>query len=132
MANTVLNLKTEPSANKMLNDYLAKFGVDPDNMLIIMHQNMVEQFTVLSNVEKLRMVEAAVGLEPFRENVMQAKTKLMRILTQEESVSKLLEQAQQTLNYWREQYEKYQEKKQLQLKRRFLRTRIGMGRSGKT
>ena len=99
---------------------LGKFGVDPDNMLIIMHQNMVEQFSVLSNTEKLRMVEAAVGLEPFRENVVQAKTKLMRILSQEESVSKLLEQAQQTLNYWHEQYEKYQQKKQLQLKRRFL------------
>jgi chromosome segregation ATPase len=52
--------------------------------------------------------------------VVQAKTKLTRILSQEESVGKLLEQAQQTLNYWREQYEKYQEKKQLQLKRRFL------------
>ncbi len=99
---------------------LGRFGVDPDNMLIIMHQNMVEQFTVLSNIEKLRIVEAAVGLEPFRENVLQAKTKLMRILTQEESVGKLLEQAQQTLNYWREQYEKYQEKKQLQIKHRFL------------
>jgi chromosome segregation protein len=66
------------------------------------------------------MVEAAEGLEPFRENVVQAKTKLMRILSQEESVSKLLEQAQQTLAYWHEQYDKYQEKKQLQLKRRFL------------
>ncbi len=99
---------------------LGKFGVDPDNMLIIMHQNMVEQFSVLSNTDKLRMVEDAVGLEPFRENVLSAKTKLTRILSQEESVGKLLEQAQQTLNYWREQYEKFQEKKQLQLKRRFL------------
>jgi chromosome segregation protein len=99
---------------------LGRFGVDPDNMLIIMHQNMVEQFSVLSNMEKLRMVEAAVGLEPFRENVVQAKTKLTRILTQEESVGKLLEQAQQTLNYWREQYDKFQEKKQMHLKRRFL------------
>jgi chromosome segregation ATPase len=99
---------------------LGKFGVDPDNMLIIMHQNMVEQFSVLSNLEKLRMVEAAVGLEPFRENVLQAQRKLTRILSQEESVSKLLENAEQTLNYWREQYVKYQEKKQLQTKRRFL------------
>ena len=99
---------------------LGKLGVDPDNMLIIMHQNMVEQFSVLSNAEKLRMVEAAVGLEAFRENVLQAKTKLTRILTQEESVTKLLEQAGQTLSYWREQYDKYQEKKQLQIKRRFL------------
>ncbi|MCW4054453.1 MAG: AAA family ATPase [Candidatus Bathyarchaeota archaeon] len=99
---------------------LGKFGVDPDNMLIIMHQNMVEQFSVLSNIEKLRMVEAAVGLEPFRENVLQAQRKLTRILSQEESVGKLLESAKQTLNYWREQYAKYQEKKQLQTKRRFL------------
>jgi chromosome segregation ATPase len=99
---------------------LGKFGVDPDNMLIIMHQNMVEQFSVLSNIEKLRMMEAAVGLEPFRENVLQAQHKLTRILSQEESVGKLLESAEQTLNYWREQYTKYQEKKQLQTKRRFL------------
>ncbi|HJW65793.1 MAG TPA: AAA family ATPase, partial [Candidatus Bathyarchaeia archaeon] len=99
---------------------LGRLGVDPDNMLIIMHQNMVEQFTVLSNIDKLRMVEAAVGLEPFRENVLQAQRKLTRILSQEESVSKLLESAEQTLHYWREQYEKYQEKKQLQTKRRFL------------
>ena len=99
---------------------LGKFGVDPDNMLIIMHQNMVEQFSVLSSLEKLRMVEAAVGLEPFHENVVQAQHKLTRILSQEESVSKLLETAEQTLNYWREQYAKYQEKKQLQTKRRFL------------
>ena len=99
---------------------LSKLGVDPDNMLIIMHQNMVEQFTVLSQQEKLQMVETAVGLGPFRENVLQAQKKLTHILSQEESVSKLLESAEQTLNYWREQYDRYQEKKQLLTKRRFL------------
>ena len=109
------------AANKQdVERLLGRFGVDPDNMLIIMHQNMVEQFSVLSNVEKLRMVEAAVGLEPFRENVIQAQQKLTRILSQSESVSKLLESAEQTLSYWREQYDKFQEKKQLQTKRRFL------------
>lgn len=99
---------------------LGKLGVDPDNILIIMHQNMVEQFTVLSVQEKLRIVEAAVGLEPYRENVLQAQKKLTRILSQEDSMSKLLESSEQTLNYWREQYDRYQEKKQLQTKRRFL------------
>jgi chromosome segregation ATPase len=99
---------------------LSKLAVDPDNMLIIMHQNMVEQFTVLSQQEKLRMVEAAVGLEPYRENVLEAQRKLTRTLSQEESVGKLLESAEQTLSYWREQYDRYQEKKQLQTKRRFL------------
>lgn len=99
---------------------LGKLGVDPDNILIIMHQNMVEQFTILSTQEKLRIVEAAVGLEPYRENVLQAQRKLGRIMSQEDSTSKLLETAEQTLNYWREQYDRYQEKKQLQTKRRFL------------
>jgi chromosome segregation protein len=99
---------------------LGKLGVDPDNILIIMHQNMVEQFTVLSVQEKLRIVEAAVGLEPYRENVLQAQKKLTRLLSQEDSIGKLLENAEQTLNYWREQYDKYQEKKQLQTKMRFL------------
>ena len=109
------------AANKQdVERLLGRFGVDPNNMLIIMHQSMVEQFSVLSNIEKLRMVEAAVGLEPFRENVVQAQQKLTRILSQSESVSKLLESAEQTLNYWREQYDKFQEKKQLQTKRRFL------------
>ncbi len=70
-------------------------------MLIIMHQNMVEQFTVLPPQEKLRMVEAAVGFEPYRRNVMEAQRKLSRVLSEEESIGKLLESAEQTLSYWR-------------------------------
>jgi chromosome segregation protein len=113
-------LENHAATKQDIQRLLGRFGVDPDNMLIIMHQNMVEQFTVLSSIDKLRMVEAAVGLEPFRENVLQAQYKLTRILSQEESVGKLLESAESTLNYWREQYTKYQEKKQLQTRRRFL------------
>jgi len=100
--------------------FLAKLGVDPDNMLIIMHQNMVEQFTVLSPQEKLRMVEAAVGLESYRQNILTARRKLSRLSSQESSINRLLESAEQTLNYWREQHDRYQEKKQLLTKRRFL------------
>jgi len=113
------------AANKAdIRRLLSKFGVDPENMLIIMHQNMVEQFTVLSHQEKLRMVEAAVGFESYRKNVLQAQKKLNRILSQEESVEKLLESAEQTLTYWREQYDRYQQKKQLRIKRRFLEKEI--------
>ena len=109
------------AANKAdVNRLLKKFEVDPENMLIIMHQNMVEQFSVLTSQEKLRMVEAAVGFESYRQNVVKAQKKLSRILSQEDSVGKLLESAQQTLTYWRSQYDRYQQKKQLILKRRFL------------
>ena len=83
------------AANKAdVNRLLSKFKVDPENMLIIMHQNMVEQFTVLSPQEKLRMVEAAVGFESYRKNVLKAQKKLSRILSQKDSVEKLLESAQ--------------------------------------
>ena len=99
---------------------LSRFNIDPDNMLIIMHQDMAEQFVTLSPQEKLKLVEAAVGLEAYRRNVLEAQKKLSRIISQEESLNKMLESAEQTLNYWREQYERYQEKKQLMLKRRFL------------
>ncbi|MEM2946981.1 MAG: hypothetical protein QXN96_01940, partial [Candidatus Bathyarchaeia archaeon] len=113
-------LENRAASKQDVERLLAKLGVDPDNMLIIMHQNMVEQFTVLSPQDKLKMVEAAVGLEAYRENVLEAQKKLTRILSQEESISKLLESAEQTLNYWREQYERFQEKKQLMAKKRFL------------
>jgi len=99
---------------------LSHFNVDPDNMLIIMHQDMAEQFVVLSPQEKLRLVESAAGLESYRRNVLEARNKLSRILSQEESLRKMLESAEQTLNYWREQYDRYQQKRQLLLKRRFL------------
>jgi chromosome segregation ATPase len=103
-----------------VNRLLSKFEVDPENMLIIMHQNMVNQFSVLSAQQKLQMVEAAVGFESYRKNVADAQKKLSRLLSQEDSVDKLLQSAQQTLTYWREQYDRYQQKKQLVLKRRLL------------
>jgi chromosome segregation ATPase len=99
---------------------LSKLGVDPNNMLILMHQAMTEQFIALPPSEKLRMVEAAVGYDTYRRNVMEAQRKLSRVLSEEESVGKLLESAEQTLGYWRQQYDRYQQKKQLIMKRRFL------------
>jgi chromosome segregation protein len=112
-------LENRAATKQDVDRLLSRLGVDPDNLLIIMHQNMVEQFTVLSPQEKLRMVEAAVGLEPYRENVVQAQKKLTRIMSQEDSIGKLLETAEQTLGYWRGQYDRYQEKKQLQTRIRF-------------
>lgn len=113
-------LENRAATKQEVKRFLSKLGVDPDNMLVIMHQNMVEIFTVLSPQEKLRMIEAGVGFESYRRNVLDAQKKLSRVLSQEESVGKLLESAEQTLNYWREQYDRYQQKKQLIMKRRFL------------
>jgi len=43
-----------------------RFGINPDNLLIIMHQGMMEEFGVISSQDKLRMVEEAVGFGEYR------------------------------------------------------------------
>jgi len=124
-------LENKAATKQDVDRLLSKIGVDPNNMLILMHQNMTEQFIVLSPQEKLRMVEAAVGFESYRRNVSEAQRKLSRVLSEEESVSKLLESAEQTLAYWREQYDRYQQKKQLILKRRFLERELAWAQVAK-
>lgn len=113
-------LNNEAVAKTDVTGMLSRLGIDPENMLIIMHQNMVESFTVLSSQEKLKIVESAVGFGAYRKRVLKAKEKLNKVLSQEESVGKLLKSAEETLNYWREQYNRLQEKRQLETKRKFL------------
>ena len=99
---------------------LGKLGIDPDNMLIIMHQGMVERFVALDPRERLLLMEEAAGLREFRLNVIKARRKLEKALSEEKAVRELLGSARQTLEYWREQYERYQEKKELLMKKAFL------------
>ena len=99
---------------------LSSFGIDPDNMLIIMHQNMVEQFSVVSPQDKLIMIEEAVGFREYRENILDAHRKLGGILSEKEAISNLMESAQQTLAYWKEQYDRYRRKEELKSMRVLL------------
>ena len=107
---------------------LAKLGVSPENMLIIMHQGMVERFAALDPRERLILMEEAAGLREFRARVLNARKKLAKALSEERVVKELLENARQTLEYWREQYERYQEKKELMMKREFLERELAWSR----
>ncbi|MEM3437849.1 MAG: AAA family ATPase [Nitrososphaerales archaeon] len=97
-----------------------EFGINPDNMLIIMHQNMVEEFSIISPQEKLKMVEEAVGFQEYRRKILEAEDKLSGLISEEESTLKALESAEQTLNYWKEVYEKSLIRKELIKKKGFL------------
>ena len=101
-------------------DLLKGFGFDPDNMLIIMHQNMPGRFANLSPQERLVMLEEAVGFNTFRRDVVEAKQRLGGILSEEQSLNQLLDRARETLAYWRDQNERLQEKKKLQTRMNFL------------
>ncbi len=109
-------------------DLLSNFGFDPDNMLIVMHQNMPQRFATLTAQESLRALEEAVGFESFRQDVIEAKRKLSGILSEEESLNQLLDRARETLAYWREQNERLQEKRQLQTRMGFLQREMAWSR----
>jgi len=119
----------QKSAQKYeVQDMLGRLGFDPDNMLIVMHQNMPENFANLPPQEKLRILEEAVGYSSLRADVIEAKKKLGSVLSEEESLNQLLERARETLNYWREQNEKLQEKRKLRLRINFLQQELAWSR----
>ncbi len=107
---------------------LKTFGFDPNNMLIIMHQAMPTRFANINPKERLKILESAVGYETFRDDVIEAKSKLSGVLSEEQSLGSLMNQARETLNYWREQNERLQEKKQLQTRQGFLQQEMAWSR----
>jgi chromosome segregation ATPase len=109
-------------------DILRDLGFDPNNMLIIMHQNMPTRFAALSPQEKLRDLETSVGFETYRSDIMEAKRKLSGVLSEEQSLNELLDRARETLGYWRQQNERLQEKRQHQTRSLFLQREMAWSR----
>ncbi len=109
-------LKTKAEVEHLLR----RLGINPNNMLIIMHQNMIEEFAARNNVEKLRMVEDAVGASQFRRRIIEAEAKLRDIQTREKTLRRALEEAKAAVEYWREQYEKLLTRKKLEEEKRKL------------
>ncbi len=103
-----------PATKMEIDEILSLFGIDPSNMLVIMHQYMIEEFASLDPTEKLRLVEGAVGLSGLRENIKASQERLSRIVSEEKSVEALLNEARETLGMWRAEYEKLVKKRELQ------------------
>lgn len=99
---------------------LQQLGINPNNMLIIMHQNMIEQFAAKSNIEKLKMVEDAVGASHFRRRIIEAEEKLRNVQSEAQTLKKALEEARAAVDYWREEYEKLIKKKMIEEQKRKL------------
>jgi chromosome segregation protein len=99
---------------------LREFGINPDNMLIIMHQHMMAEFGNTSTRQRLLLTEEAVGLSEYRRHVVDAQRKLDVVLSEAESVNSLLNSARQTLDYWTSEHERYQRVTALYAKREHL------------
>ena len=99
---------------------LSRLAINPDNMLIVMHQGMIDVFGAIDVRERLKMVEEAVGIREYREKILEAREKLAHTLSEEESIRTLLEKAEETLKYWESQYGRYLRKRELTEKRKGL------------
>ncbi|MEM2875309.1 MAG: AAA family ATPase [Candidatus Hadarchaeales archaeon] len=99
---------------------LGRLSINPDNMLIIMHQNMVDLFGAIDPKERLRLVEEAVGLREYRDRILEAREKLSHTLSEEEATRSLLEKARETMRYWEAEYQRFQRKQALGEKKREL------------
>lgn len=89
-------------------------GIKPDNMLLVMHQSMIENFGAVNAAEKLRLVEEAAGLAEFRERVLESQETLKKMGGEKEMVDGLLKRAEETLRYWEREYEKWKRKRELE------------------
>lgn len=99
---------------------LERLSINPENMLIIMHQNMINIFGAVDPTERLRMVEEAVGLREYREKIIEAREKLSRVLSEEQSITAMLEKARETLRYWEKEYERFKRKIEFERRKKEL------------
>ena len=118
----------EPVNRNEISEILGDFGLNPDNMLIIMHQNMMEEFGMTTPQQKLHMVEDAIGLGLYRSDILEAQQKLEQVLSEERSIKSLFDNAEQTLTYWKGEYEKYQQRQELLKEKDYLERELVWGR----
>lgn len=95
----------EVSRNQVT-ELLKKVGIDPDNYLIIMPQGVVDEFILIKPSEKLKMVEEALGTAAIRENLLEARHRLEKILSEESQYQELVNKAMDSLDKWKEEYDK--------------------------
>lgn len=101
-------------------EILSGLNINPDNMLLIMHQGMVEEFAMVNAEDKLKMVEDAVGLSGYREKVLDSQRRLQTLISEETSTRQLMGMAEETLSHWKDVYERFLKKQELASRRDLL------------
>src|ERR1700733_4016744 len=110
---------------------LREFGINPYNLLIIMHQGMIEELGAISQEQRLVMVEEAVGFREYRERILAAEADLKNMVSEEGSLVQLIDSANQTIEYWKQIYDRFLEKKRLADHRALLERELLWAQEGK-
>ena len=117
-------LQNKPTAKSAATDVFKVLGLNPDNILVIMHQFMVGRFAAVSAQEKLKMLEEAVSFQTYREEVLDARLRLDSVASEEQSLAQVLESTKETHDYWKREHDRFQQKKTLETKLHILRREL--------
>ena len=109
-------LQNKPVPKTVVTDVFQSLGVNPDNILVIMHQFMVGRFAAVTPQDKLKMLEEAVGFQSYREEVLDARKRLESVMSEEQSLIQVLESTKETHDFWKREYDRYLQKRQLETK----------------
>jgi chromosome segregation ATPase len=109
-------LQNRPVPKTTVTDVFLSQGLNPDNILVIMHQFMVGRFAAVTPQDKLKMLEEAVGFQTYREEVLDARKRLESVMSEEQSLVQVLESTRETHDYWKREYDRYLQKRQLETK----------------
>ena len=96
-----------------------------------MHQFMVGRFAAVSAQDKLRMLEEAVGFQSYREEVLDAKQRLDSVASEEQSLAQVLESTKETHDFWKREYDRLLQKKQLETRLEALKLELLWSRINK-
>ncbi len=107
-------LNNKPVSKTDLLEGLSRIGLNPDNMLVIMHQLMVGRFGSVSPVDKLLLLEDAIGFGAYRREVLDASSRLQKLTTEREAMASVLDGTRETYQHWQREYERYELKKKLE------------------
>jgi len=109
-------LQNKPVAKAEVTDVFQSWGLNPDNILVIMHQFMVGRFAAVTPQDKLKMLEEAVGFQSYREEVQDARKRLESVMSEEQSLVQVLESTKETHDFWKREYDRFLQKRQLETK----------------
>jgi len=109
-------LQNKPVPKATVTDVFQSWGLNPDNILVIMHQFMVGRFAAVTPQDKLKMLEEAVGFQSYREEVLDARKRLESVMSEEQSLVQVLESTRETHDFWKREYDRFLQKRQLESK----------------
>ena len=105
-----------------------RIGINPSNMLIIMHQNTLERFSALKPEEKLSLLEDAVGFGGYRNRIIESSRKLSDIERAMKEMEEGYANAEQSLAYWKKAYDSLMQRRELEKALSYLNLELSWSR----